>query len=80
MSDPVEEKRDFVTVSFRCDGCGLIQAVTYETNYGDSLDHHCPDCGRYYKKSHRIDESQILDRKYFTLSAIVDYWTGERIF
>lgn len=48
-----------VTKAFKC-VCERINLVAYESNYGDSLNYNCPECGQYYKKAHRIEESQII--------------------
>ncbi len=47
-------------MQFLCD-CGYENYISYDLNCGDSLNHNCPSCGKYYKKAARIRDDQIQD-------------------
>ena len=56
-------------IIFACPGCGNLNEVTeefadwYDTGDGDSLDFTC-ECGKYFKKTSRIDECWIQSSWY----------------
>lgn len=55
--NPWEQKNAFA--HFRC-VCGKEHNVEYSYGHGDSFDFHCDQCGKYYKKTVRIEESQWI--------------------
>lgn len=57
-----------IELTFECDQCGKRQVVMYDCNYGDSLDYTC-ECGRYYKKSARIEDGDRLHQNLISLCA-----------
>jgi hypothetical protein len=56
-------------IRFRC-GCGAVNVVAenysgfHDCGDGDSLDHDCPACGTYYKKTCRIPSGSVLEAWY----------------